>query len=223
MFHVEHEQEELLRSHLAWVLDTNKTHNLTAITDEEDAWRLHVIDSLAIIPEVEAAPPGPLLDIGSGGGFPGVPLGIVSGRETVCLDSIKKKADGLVAFMRSDWRMLHLCADGKRAEELALELPEYFAVAVARAVAPLASLVELASPLLMRGGVCLCMKAQLADAEIDAGDVAAAICGMARQQIRNYTLGDGQESRCVVEYKKVAEPTIPLPRRVGVAQKRPLR
>jgi len=223
MFHVEHEHEALLRAHLQWVLETNKIHNLTAITDEDEAWRLHVLDSLALLPEVESAPPGPLLDIGSGGGYPGVPLGIVSGRETVCLDSVKKKADALVAFMRSNRRMRNLCADGKRAEELAVELPGYFAVAVARAVSSLASLVELASPLLMRGGVCLCMKAQVSDAEIEAGDTAAARCGMARQQVRNYTLEGGDETRCVVEYKKVSEPSMTLPRRIGVAQKRPLR
>jgi 16S rRNA (guanine527-N7)-methyltransferase len=222
MFHVEHTSEELLREHLAWVLATNKTHNLTAITEEDEAWRLHVIDSLAILPEVQSAPEGPLLDIGSGGGFPGVPLAIMSARETVCLDSVKKKSDALVEFLRGKKELLHLCASNERAEELALQLPGYFAVVVTRAVGQLASIVGLAGPLLMMDGVCLCMKANLSDEEIEAGDIAAQRCGLAQQRIRNYTLEGGTENRCVVEYKKVSHSQISLPRRTGVAQKRPL-
>jgi len=223
MFHVEHTQEELLRSHLQWVLETNKIHNLTAITDEDEAWRLHVLDSLAVLPEMEAAPPGPLLDIGSGAGFPGVPLGIMSGRDTVCLDSVKKKSEALRTFLAGDARMNHIRTEALRAEELALALPAHFAVVVARAVAPLPSLVELASPLLMIEGVCVCLKAKVTEEELAAGTAAAQHCGMVLQQVRNYLLEDGDETRCVVEYRKASESSVPLPRRTGMAQKRPLR
>ncbi|MCL2818167.1 MAG: 16S rRNA (guanine(527)-N(7))-methyltransferase RsmG [Actinomycetia bacterium] len=220
---MEHKQEELLRDHLQWVLHTNKTHNLTAITDRDQAWRLHVLDSLALFPEVEAAPEGALLDIGSGGGFPGVPLGVVSGRETVCLDSVQKKAHALEDFLRSDKRFHSIRSVGMRAEELALQQPEHYAIVTARALSELSSIVELASPLLMQGGVCLCMKAQLSEEEIAAGDVAAEQCGLIRKQIRNYTVEGDERTRCIVEYVKVAQPRRDLPRRVGVAQKRPLR
>jgi len=222
MFHVEHSREILLREHLEWVLATNQIHNLTAITDEDAAWRLHVLDSLSALPEIESAPSGPLLDIGTGGGFPGVPLGIMSGRETICLDSVKKKAQALEEFLRSDEGYQNIRAYDVRAEELAAEKPRAFAAVTARAVAQLNSLVELASPLLMDQGICVCLKGDITEEEIAAGDVAAKKCGLQRKQIRNYTLPDGTEARSIVEYKKVAEPELILPRRTGVAQKRPL-
>ncbi|MCL2492039.1 MAG: 16S rRNA (guanine(527)-N(7))-methyltransferase RsmG [Coriobacteriia bacterium] len=219
---MEHHKEELLRKHLQWVLSTNKIHNLTAITDEAGAWRLHVLDSLAPLPEIMSASDGPLLDIGSGGGFPGVPLGVMSERETVCLDSVKKKASALGEFLRSDEGYHNIAAQGLRAEELAAIQPDYYAITIARAVAQLNSIVELASPILQIGGVCLCMKAHVTDEEIQAGDNAAEKCGLIRKQIRNYTLQGGDETRCIVEYVKVAQPQVNLPRRTGVAQKRPL-
>jgi 16S rRNA (guanine527-N7)-methyltransferase len=110
-----------------------------------------------------------------------------------------------------------------RAEELAEKLPGYFAIVTARAVARLSSIVELASPLLMEGGVCMCLKGNLDQGEREAGDVAAEICGFEKGRVRTVSLDGGDESRCTVSYTKVSKPSIALPRRVGVAQKRPLR
>jgi len=214
--------KNLLSTHLAWVLAINRTHNLTAITDKDAAWHLHVVDSMQALPHVNNAPEGLLLDIGTGAGFPGVPLGILSGRNTLCLDSVKKKAEALESFLRSTEGFESIEAKGMRAEELAQIAPQEFAVVTARAVAPLNSLVELVSPLLHMGGICVLMKGKLSEEELRDGDVAAARCGLVRKQIRNYTLPNGDEQRCIVEYEKAAEPEILLPRRVGVAQKRPL-
>lgn len=222
MFHVKPPHEHLLRKHLAWVLATNRIHNLTAITDEPRAWRLHVLDSLGALGAVNSAPPGELLDIGTGGGFPGVPLGVVSGRPTLCIDSINKKTHALEEFLRSDEGYSRIHARTVRAEALALEQPSHYAAVVLRAVATLNSLVELSAPLLMMQGRCLCFKGAVGEDEMYAGDLAAQRCGLVRKQIRNYMIGDGSEIRCVVEYEKVAEPTLHLPRRIGIAQKRPL-
>jgi 16S rRNA (guanine527-N7)-methyltransferase len=221
MFHVEHEQERLLRKHLEWVLATNQTHNLTAITDEDAAWRLHVLDSLAALPFVNAALQGRLLDIGSGGGFPGVPLGVASGRDTVCLDSVKKKTQALEEFLRTDQGYSNIKTSSARAEELAIQEVDSYAVVVSRAVAQLNSLVELASPFLTVGGSCLCLKGDINEEELHAGDIAAKKCGLEHKQIHYYMLEGGTEKRCVVEYVKVAESEVKLPRRIGVAQKRP--
>jgi len=222
MFHVEQSQERLLRKHLEWVLNTTRIHNLTAIIDADEAWRLHVIDSLAALSGVDEAPPGPLLDIGTGGGFPGVPLAVMSGRETVCLDSVKKKIQVLKEFLRSDAGYHNIRTCDQRAEERAIDEPNAYAVVTTRAVSQLNSIVELAAPLLMEGGICICLKGNVTPEEIAAGDAAAHRCGLERKQIRNYTLPGGHEARCIVEYLKVAEPEITLPRRTGVAQKRPL-
>ena len=75
-------QRELLDKHLELVIEENKVTNLTRIVDWESAQVLHVEDSLAGLPEVEEALEGPYLDMGSGAGFPGIPLAIMTGRET---------------------------------------------------------------------------------------------------------------------------------------------
>ena len=92
-------ERELLVEDLCSVLEANQRVNLTSIDDELEALRLHVIDSLTALPEVEAAPRGPMLDLGTGGGFPGIPLAIVSTRATTLLDSTTKKAREVEAIV----------------------------------------------------------------------------------------------------------------------------
>lgn len=89
-------QRELLDKHLELVIEENKVTNLTRIVDWESAQVLHVEDSLAGLPEVEEALEGPYLDMGSGAGFPGIPLAIMTGRETLLADSVGKKTRALI-------------------------------------------------------------------------------------------------------------------------------
>ena len=91
-------QRELLDKHLELVIEENKVTNLTRIVDWESAQVLHVEDSLAGLPEVEEALEGPYLDMGSGAGFPGIPLAIMTGRETLLADSVGKKTRALDSF-----------------------------------------------------------------------------------------------------------------------------
>ena len=85
------DKKVLIDSYLSAFLDANKRINLTNITDREQASLLHVEDSLAGFNEVQSAPVGSYGDLGSGGGFPGVPLGVMTGRPTILIDSVKKK------------------------------------------------------------------------------------------------------------------------------------
>ena len=93
---------------------------------------------------------------------------------------------------------------------------------VARAVSSLPSLVELASPLLQDGGVLVCLKGRVPQAELDCGRKAAAKCGLSELGAREFVLPGGGEQRAVVSYRKTGDSAVPLPRRVGLAQKRPL-
>ena len=82
---------DLFLPYLQAVLEVNKTTNLTRITSLEDAEMLHIEDSLVGLPEVDDAPEGWYGDLGSGGGFPGVPLALATGRRTLLVVSVKKK------------------------------------------------------------------------------------------------------------------------------------
>ena len=152
--------------YLDLILEANKTTNLTRITSRDEALVLHIEDSLVGLEEVSEAPEGLYGDLGSGGGFPGVPLALATGRETVLVDSVKKK----MAIVQQAVNQLGLgrqittCSD--RIEDLALDRPGSFSVLTARALSRLVALLELSSPLLVKGGRLVCYKAQLSDEEM---------------------------------------------------------
>jgi len=216
-----------LERHLDYVLETNDAVRLTAIVERGEAERLHVTDSLLVLPELAAAPPGPLLDIGSGGGYPGIPLSLASDRETDLLDSVQKKARAIQAFLVSEQEsgslpMSAIGSLGLRAEELALERPAYYGAVVARAVASLPALVELSAPLLRMQGHLIALKGRRDDEELKRGKQAAEIVGMRFIGEREYVLPGGEEQRCVIVFERAKESSIELPRRPGRAQKKPL-
>lgn len=208
-------------AYLQRILELNELQNLTRIHDSGSAVRLHLLDSLSVVPEVAAAPRGRLLDIGTGGGFPGVPLALATKRQTVVLDSSQKKIRA-VSTALVDARIGHVDAVAARAEEYARANPAAFAVVVARAVAPLAALAELAAPLLMAGGHAVFLKGLPDGAELDAGATAASLLGLRQMRVRELELPGGGEHRVIIAYEKTGAPAIALPRRTGLAQKRPL-
>lgn len=220
--HVTSQQANQLLRHLTLVLQANRRMNLTAVTDLDDALLLHVVDSLLATPVLMDVQVGSALDLGSGAGYPGIPLAIVSGRRFVLLDSVKKKARFLEECIES-LPLEDVEVVAMRAEEIAT-MPEYrrsFSVVTARAVTRLASLLELAAPLLKPGGSLIALKARPDEAEITDSLRAASIVGMREVCRSNVTLTDGS-LRQIIRFDRVTEPQIELPRRTGLAQKRPL-
>lgn len=215
--------QEMLEKHLSMVLTINEKMNLTRIDDRESGLRLHIEDSLAGLPDLNDAPDGLYGDMGTGAGYPGIPLAIMSGRDTVLVDSVKKKTEAL-DFMIGE---LGLCDTVKtyngRLEELAVSFPESFSVLTARALTQLPSSMELAAPLLKLSGRLICYKSQLPDNELESAKDITDKLGMNFVACREYYLSDNETLRRVVVFEKVAEPEIKLPRRVGMAQKRPLK
>lgn len=217
------EADVLIEKYLEEVLSTNERINLTRITELNEARLLHVEDSLSVLNELEDAPVGLYGDLGSGGGFPGVPLAIKSGRQTVLIDSVKKKMAAVGEILdRMDLSVQISTYDG-RIEELACERPGAFAVVTARALSSLDSLVELASPLLEDHGQLICLKAQVDEEEIERALAIEEMTGMELLGKRDFYLSDGETFRTVLVFEKVHEPGVTLPRRVGMAQKRPLK
>lgn len=213
----------LMQRYLDSILEANKVTNLTRITDGEQARLLHIEDSLVGLPEVNEAPTGLYGDLGSGGGFPGVPLALATGRKTLLVDSVKKKM-AIVQSALDDLSLSEqISTSSERIEDLPLEYKEKFAVLTARALSKLVSLIELASPLLKNGGRLVCYKAQLSSEELEEALAVQDLVGMKMISQREICLSDGETIRTIVVFEKIGKSRIKLPRRIGLAQKQPLR
>lgn len=218
------EQSEVLcRRYLDSILKANETTNLTRITNEEQAILLHLEDSLVGLPEVNEAPEGLYGDLGSGGGFPGVPLALATGRETILVDSVKKKMAIVQSILDELGLSQQVATSSERIEDLPVDYEERFAVLTARALSRLVSLIELASPLLFKGGRLVCYKAQVTSEELEEAKAVQNLVGMKLISQREALLSDGETKRTILVFEKVARPRIKLPRRVGLAQKQPLK
>jgi 16S rRNA (guanine527-N7)-methyltransferase len=167
---------EKLGRYLALLLETNKQFNLTAIKEPDEAWTRHVLDSLTLLPLLVELPEGSrVIDVGSGGGLPGIPLAIVMPHlKFTLLEATGKKAE----FLRTAAESLGLKNVSVvlgRAERIGQSDAhrEQYDAAVARAVGPLAVIAELTVPLVTVGteespGLVLLIKGQKADEELAA-------------------------------------------------------
>lgn len=214
---------DVIEKYLQLILEANETTNLTRIESLESARVLHIEDSLYGLKYLEEAPAGRYGDMGTGGGFPGVPLAVKSGRETLLIDSVKKKVAILAGIVEQLGLSDQIGTYGGRIEELAIEQPASFSALTARALSQLASLMELASPLLCEGGLLICYKAQATEEEVS---LALSLCdklGFALLHDDSFVLSDGVTTRRIIVFEKTHEARIALPRRVGMAQKKPLK
>ncbi|MGD9890540.1 MAG: 16S rRNA (guanine(527)-N(7))-methyltransferase RsmG [Dehalococcoidia bacterium] len=201
--------------------------NVTSVRDPSDIEQRHIGESLALVRALAAAghlPSGArVIDVGSGGGLPGIPMAIARpDLAVVLLEATGKKAD----FLEDVAQRLHLRnvrVLAARAEEAAHQPDERerYDLATARAVAPLATLVELTLPFVRVGGALAALKGSRADEEIAAAAVAVQRCGGGLIDIRSLTAE--QFTPRLVIVPKIAPSPDELPRRSGIPAKRPLR
>ena len=215
----------LFQTYLEILLRENAKYNLTAITDPEEVEQKHFADSLALLDDDPCPlPPGAsLLDVGSGGGFPGVPLKIA--RPDIALTLLEatgKKAD----FLRILADELGLEADvvNARAEVLAHDpaYREQFDVVTARAVAALPMLCELCLPFVKVGGVFVAYKGPLENTreELQSADGAVKLLGARLERIHSETTVYGGRSRMIL--RKVSQTPANYPRNHGIMRKKAL-
>jgi 16S rRNA (guanine527-N7)-methyltransferase len=209
--------------HLELVVEKNKVMNLTRIVALRDAVTLHLVDSLVPLRSNEFRPSEGLrfLDIGTGAGFPGIPLALATGMEGVFIDSVGKKVNAVNEFI-NDLGMTNCQALHIRAEELALKQPNSFDYVVARAVAQSNVLAEYATPLLKKNGCLVLEKANIESEELQNLNYASQICGLTRVSRETCELPDGMGHREVLIYKKTGKSSIKLPRNNGMAKNHPL-
>ena len=215
------QHEELIDLYLEKILEANEKTNLTRISSLDEARKLHIEDSLAGLEELNKAPEGLYGDLGSGG-FPGVPLALESGRKTVLVDSVQKKM-AIVGSVLSELGIAEQVSTyGGRIEDLAHERPCAFTALTARALSKLSVLMELASPLLVNGGLLICYKANVQEEEWEHALSLQEKLSMRLYSDRTLTLSDGETSRRIITFEKTGRPKLKLPRHVGFAQKKPL-
>jgi 16S rRNA (guanine527-N7)-methyltransferase len=207
------------------LLRENARVNLTAIRDPADVWRRHVCDSLALLPLLHETTPSHLLDLGTGGGIPGVPLACVAPRTQFALVDATRKKVAAVERIVAHLALSNVHAVWGRAEELAhrVEFRERFDAVCARAVAPLPTLIEYAAGFVRPGGFCWFAKTvAAATREVDLARRAAGQCRLRYVETRRFELpGDGGE-RAIVVYRKTARLPDDLPRGEGKPKKKPL-
>lgn len=207
------------------LLAANERVNLTRLVAPEDVARLHLLDALAALPLLDAAGAAHVIDLGSGGGVPAIPLAIARPEvEWVMVDSIHKKAAILEGFV-AELGLRNARVLGERAEDVGRDAAhrERYDAATARACAALPVLVELALPLVRVGGELLAWKGPLGedDEELRRGRAAAGQLGAGRLTVRGTGIAELGDHTFVTVPKAKATPAR-FPRRPGEPSRRPL-
>lgn len=217
------EQASCLLKHLSLVIEKNKVVNLTRILNEEEAVTLHIVDSLLPLAceRVSLGEESQYVDLGTGAGFPGIPLVVMTGAQGLLIDSVGKKVAAVAEFAQ-ELRLSSVRTAHTRVEDLPKQELGNKDYVFARAVAQANVLVEYAAPLLKKGGVLVLEKARPEDSEIVAAEKAAKICGMNYVSRETFELPFGRGHREILIYEKVANPSIKLPRKAGAAKHAPL-
>ena len=203
------------------LVEKNKVMNLTAITEPHDIATLHFLDSVAMLTLADLKGKK-MADVGTGAGFPGMPLRIVEpSLRLTLLDSLNKRID----FLKEVCEDLGLndveCIHG-RAEEFAASHREDYDVVTSRAVANLQMLSELCLPLVKVGGQFLAMKSSHTEAEIAEAKSAIGKLGGKIEAVEDYTIPTTDVVHRVVRIRKVSPTPKKYPRRFAQIKKQPL-
>lgn len=216
---------ERLARFVRYLLEENERVNLTAARSAAELWAEHVCDSLALLRPLREQHVARLLDLGSGGGLPGIPLACACPRvEVTLLDATKKKVAALQRMI-ARLELPNACAVWGRAETLAHDptCRERFDAVTARAVASLPALLEYAAGFVRPGGYGWFFKSAAgARTEQTAAASAARTCVLANVNSLTYRLPGESTDRVIVGYGKLGPLPDYLPRRPGRAKKRPL-
>lgn len=217
-------QIALFESYQKHLMDWNARLNLTAIRDEEGIRIKHFLDSLSCLQVMQDNPPKRMIDIGTGGGFPGIPLKILMpGMHLTLVESVGKKVQ-FCQHIVDALKLENVQVIQARAEEVgqAREHREKYDWAVARAVAGLPILAEYLLPLVRIKGAMLAQKGQSGPAEAHQAEQAIRLLGGHLRQLYQLNLPGVVEERYLIVIDKIAATPAKYPRRVGIPSKSPL-
>ena len=192
------------------LIETNKVMNLTAITEEKEVLFKHFLDS--VLPFEVLKRNASMIDVGSGAGFPAIPLKILRpDLKVTMIDSLNKR----VNFLNETTKLLgqkNVIAQHERAEDFARKNREKFDVATARAVAELNTLVEYLLPFVKVGGICVIYKSSKLEEELKNAQKAIKILGGSVEEIKKYYIEEIDAERNVLIIKKISKTPLEYPR-----------
>lgn len=218
-------QLEQFEDYYRLLVEWNQKINLTAITDKEEVYLKHFYDSLMLLwLNPQESYQIKLCDVGSGAGFPSIPLKIVKPElEVTIIDSLNKRINFLNLLVE-ELGLEGVEAIHARAEE-AGQNPKYrarFDITTARAVAPLNVLCEFCLPLTKKGGYFLALKGQKASQEIDEAQAAIKVLGAKLESQTNAELPGEEGERSIISIKKTLDTPNKYPRKAGKPLKQPI-
>ncbi|MCM1422765.1 MAG: 16S rRNA (guanine(527)-N(7))-methyltransferase RsmG [bacterium] len=215
-------QVEQFLDYYALLIEKNKVMNLTAITEFDEALKKHFIDSLSLVKAFDLSGELSLLDVGTGAGFPGIPLKIAfPNLKVTLLDSLQKRVgflqEVIEALSLKETEALH-----GRAEDFAKLglLREHFDLCVSRAVANLSTLSEYCLPYVKVGGCFVSYKAD--DAEVEQAGHAIEVLGGRLREQKTFLLPFSDINRTLIVIEKCRPTPHQYPRKAGTANKKPL-
>lgn len=214
---------ELFYKYTDLLIEWNKKINLTAITDMKDIITKHFVDSLTINKYIEENKL--VMDIGTGAGFPGIPLKILNkNNHFILVDSLNKRINFLEEVKRqlnlNNLELIHA-----RVEDLAkkIEYREQSDIVVSRAVANLSTLAEYMLPFVKLNGICICMKGPNIEDEINSSKNAISILGGKIEKIYNLSLEQSSIERNIIIIRKIKTTPNKYPRKAGTPAKQPIK
>ena len=215
-------QENQFLTYFNELVEVNQYMNLTAITEKEDVYRKHFLDSLEIVRALDQKEAYTLCDVGSGAGFPSIPLAIVDSNVNVTIIDALNKRIKFLNELTNKLGLNNVNALHKRAEDYVKEVGASFDVVTARAVARLNVLVELCLPLVKVGGKFIAMKGSSGQDELEEAKKGINILGGKIIDVIEVVLPDEEEKRQLIIIYKEKETPKKYPRSFAKIKERPL-
>ena len=223
LMNIDEEKAKKFQKYKDLLLEWNNKINLTAITEENEIILKHFIDSCTILKYIEDNQK--IIDIGTGAGFPGIPLKIMNESLKITLvDSLKKRVNFLNEVI-SELKLENIEGIHSRAEDLGRDnnYREKYDVATSRAVANLSTLLEYLMPFVKVNGICICMKGPNIEEELNEAKKAINELSGKLEGVYNFKLPNSDIERNIIIVRKVDKIKLKYPRKAGMPAKEPIK